>query len=152
LQCLHFKNKGSSSKVGEKPKSKNSFAKKNSIETTDQKLLQKLFPSELTDYFEITDFQTLCSIEIKKEYWVIEFEEKNELPTGYSSTEYESKGFGSSALIQDFPLRGKAVYLRIKKRRWRHKETGAIIKRDFTFIADGSKFTKDLSDFLKDRS
>jgi hypothetical protein len=74
------------------------------------------------------------------------------LPAGYSSTEYESKGFASSALIQDFPLRGKAVYLRIKKRRWRHKETGAIIKRDFTFIADGSKFTKELSDFLKDRS
>lgn len=82
----------------------------------------------------------------------IEFEEKNELPNGYSSLSYESKGFTESKLIQDFPLRGKAVYLRIKTRRWRHKQTKAIIKRDFSFIADGSKFTQDLSDFLKDAS
>ena len=102
------------------------------------------------DYFQISEFQTLCSLETKAEYWVIEFEEKNELPEGYSAIDYESKGFMESKLIQDFPLRGKAVFLRIKKRRWRHKQTGAVIKRDFSFIADGSKFTQELSDFLKD--
>jgi len=104
------------------------------------------------DYFLITNFQTLCSVSIKEEYWLIDFEEKNEIPNGYPADEYESKGFMDSKLLQDFPLRGKAVYLRIKKRRWRHKETGVIIKRDFSFIADGSKFTSELSDFLKDAS
>lgn len=113
--------------------------------------MHQLFPSELMEYFEISKFELLCSLETRKEYWLIEFEEKNELPHGYSSLDYESKGFIGSKLIQDFPLRGKAVYLSINKRRWRHKQTGAIIKRDFTFIADGSKFTKELSDFLKDR-
>ena len=102
------------------------------------------------DYFQISEFQTFCSTETKTEYWVIEFEEKSELPEGYSSVDYESKGFMESKLIQDFPLRGKAVFLRIKKRRWRHKQTGEVIKRDFSFIADGSKFTQELSDFLKD--
>jgi len=53
-----------------------------------------------------------------------------------------------SHLIQDFPFRGKQVYLRIKKRTWRHKSTEVIIKRDFTFTADGSNFTQELSDFL----
>ena len=101
-------------------------------------------------YFNIGNIQALCSIESRSEYWIIDFEEKNELPQGYISNEYESKGFVESNLIQDFPLRGRAVFLRIKKRRWRHKETGEIIKRDFSFIADGSKFTKELSDFLKD--
>ena len=104
------------------------------------------------DYFAITGFETLCSIEIKKEFWIIEFEEKNELPEGFLSTDYESKGFTESKLIQDFPLRGKGVYLRIKTRRWRHKNTKAIIKRDFSFMADGSKFTQELSDFLKGAS
>lgn len=102
------------------------------------------------DYFEITFFQTLCSVERKKEYYIIEFQEKNEVPNGYSSHEYDSKGFTESKFIQDFPLRGKPVFLKVKKRRWRHKSTGAIIKRDFSFIADGSKFTQELSDFLKD--
>lgn len=102
------------------------------------------------DYFLITSFQSLCSIELKEEYWLIDFEEKNDIPNGYIAADYESKGFMEGKLIQDFPLRGKAVYLRIKKRRWRNKQTGAVIKRDFSFIADGSKFTSELSDFLKD--
>ncbi len=120
------------------------------MQEIDHKLLHQFFPSELMDYFTVTNFQTLCSVSIKEEYWLIDFEEKNDIPNGHSASEYESKGFMESKLIQDFPLRGKAVYLRIKKRRWRHKQTGAIIKRDFSFIADGSKFTSELSDFLKD--
>ena len=104
------------------------------------------------EYFSITDYKLINNIERKEDYWLIEFEKKNELPNGYSTTEYESKGFIGSKLIQDFPLRGKAVFLRVKKRRWRHKQTGAVIKRDFSFIAEGSKFTKELSDFLKDAS
>lgn len=102
------------------------------------------------DYFDISNYEFLCNIDSKQEYWVIEFTEKNELPTGYSAKEYESKGFMQSKLIQDFPLRGKAVFLRVKKRRWRHKLTGTIIKRDYSFISEGSKFTQELSDFLKD--
>jgi hypothetical protein len=102
------------------------------------------------DYFIVNGFYMLCSIETKKEFWLIEFEEKNQLPEGYSALEYESKGFMESKFIQDFPLRGKGVFLSIKKRRWRHKESGKIIKRDFSFLSDGSKFTQELSDFLKD--
>ena len=126
--------------------------KKNTIETISIQLLRQFFPSELMEYFDITKFEMLCSVELKKEYWLIDFDEKNELPSGYIAGDYESKGFLEGKLIQDFPLRGRGVYLRIRKRRWRHKETGAIIKRDFSFIADGSKFTQELSDFLKDGS
>lgn len=111
-----------------------------------------MFPKELTDYFYISHYEILCSLETKEEYWIIEFEEKNDIPNGYPASEYESKGFMESKLIQDFPLRGRAVYLRVKKRRWRHKTSQATLKRDFSFIADGSKFTQELSDFLKDAS
>ena len=62
------------------------------------------------------------------------FEEKNTLPDGYSKEEYESKGFFNKR-VQDFPLRGKAVFLKVRRRRWRHKETGEELTRDFTFLA-----------------
>ena len=104
------------------------------------------------EYFQISGFQELCSVKDKLEYWLIDFEEKNDLPNGYSPLDYESKGFMEGKLVQDFPIRGKGVYLRIKKRRWRHKKSGETIQRDFSFIADGSKFTQELSDFLKDAS
>ena len=126
------------------------FQNRQIIGTLDITLLQQLFPSELMDYFDISGFQTLCSIQTKTEYWLIDFREKNELPPGYFFAEYETKDFMESNLIQDFPLRGKAVFLRVEKRRWRHKESSAVIKRNYSFIADGSKFTKELSDFLKD--
>lgn len=103
-------------------------------------------------YFEIREHQQLCSVKEKLEYWLIDFDERNEIPNGYSSVEYESKGFTAPCVVQDFPIRGKGVYLRIRKRRWRHKRTGVIIQRDFSFIADGSRFTEELSDFLKDAS
>jgi len=103
-------------------------------------------------YFNITSFEVLCDLKSKEEYWLIDFEEKNDIPNGYDASEFESKEFIGSKSIQDFPLRGKGVYLRVKKRRWRHILTGEIIKRDFSFAADGSKFTQDLSDFLKGTS
>ena len=102
------------------------------------------------DYFEIVHYEVLCSVKEKLEYWLIDFQERNELPNGFSFEEFETKDFTHPKLVQDFPIRGKGVYLRIKKRRWRNKQTGEIIKRDFSFIAEGSKFTSELSDFLKD--
>ncbi len=104
----------------------------------------------MLEYFEIVNYQVLCSVKERLEYWLIDFQERNELPNGFSFDEYETKDFTHPKLIQDFPIRGKGVYLRIKKRRWRHKQTGAIIKRDYSFISEGSKFTSELSAFLKD--
>jgi hypothetical protein len=101
------------------------------------------------EYFEITNYQVLCSVKEKLEYWLIDFQERNELPNGLSFNEYETKILPTQ-ISPRFPIRGKGVYLRIKKRRWRHKHTGQIIKRDYSFIAEGSKFTHELSDFLKD--
>ncbi len=118
----------------------------------DKNLIQQLFPEELTIHFDISTYEILCSLETKEEYWLITFEEKNILPDGYLPAEYEFKDFVKSKMIQDFPLRGKAVYLQIVKRRWRHKTSKKTIKRDYSFIADGSKFTQELSDFLKDAS
>lgn len=113
-------------------------------------LIQQIFPQELTGYFSLSFHSMVCDISTKEEYWLIEFEENNVLPEGYSRDEYESKGFMQSKLIQDFPLRGKPVFLRVKIRRWRHKTTHKVLKRVFSFVSDGSKFTQELSDFLKE--
>ena len=106
-------------------------------------------PSLLLEYFDISDVSEKESEETKIKYLQIDLVEKNVIPAGYESSEYESKGFYNVKLIQDFPVRGKAVYLAIKRRRWRHKTEQKEIHNDYSFIADGSKFTKELSDFLK---
>ena len=107
-------------------------------------------PKDLLLHFTITDIQSLCELKLKREIFHIYLEEKNELPNGYTKEDYESKGFYKAKQIQDFPIRGKAVYLVIRRRRWRKKDTKTEIKSDYSFIAVGSKLTEELADFLKD--
>lgn len=112
-------------------------------------LISYVLPSELLVYFNIVEVKELCDLKTKTIFLSVDMEEQNRLPNGYESSKYESKGFLSSKTIQDFPLRGKAVYLTIKRRRWRDKETKQEIRSDYSFIAEGSKLTQELSDFLK---
>jgi hypothetical protein len=112
-------------------------------------LISYVLPSELLDYFRVIEVQELCSLKTKTVFISVQLEEKNQIPRGYDSSKYESKGFLSSKTVQDFPLRGKAVYLTIKRRRWRDKVTKEEITSDYSFIAEGSKLTQELSDFLK---
>lgn len=77
-------------------------------------LLKLFFPEKLVAHFDITG----SAIKQGKygDYLEVEFTERNELPEGYSSEEYEAK---------DFPIRSHAAFLKRRRRRWRHKETGA---------------------------
>lgn len=116
----------------------------------DFSILSSFLPEGLLDHFDIIDFKELGDLQTKKECFFVYLDEKNNLPEDYNSNEFESKGFYDRTLIQDFPIRGKAVYLGIRRRRWRSKSDKSIeVKSDYSFIAEGSKLTVELSDFLK---
>ncbi len=107
-------------------------------------------PKGMLEYFTITNVEEKLDKLGKDLDLHIELEEKNVIPSGYDSNQYESKGFYATKTIQDFPIRGKAVYLSIKRRRWRNKQNkNEVIHNDYTLFADGSKLTQELSDFLK---
>ena len=109
-----------------------------------------LLPTDFLNHFITIKVLELCDIETKEHILELHLEEKNQLPNGYISEEYESKGFYTSKRVQDFPIRGKALYLCIKRRVWRKKDNPKLtIKSDYSFISEGSKLTKEISDFLK---
>lgn len=115
----------------------------------DKDIISNFLPEGLLAHFSIIDVFMLGDVASKKMFFEIYLEEDNVIPGQYHKAQYESKGF-TEITIQDFPIRGKAVYLKIKRRRWRHKERpNEIIRNDFSFVAEGSGFTKELSDFLK---
>ena len=66
-----------------------------------------LLPEGTLDYFDVVDVKERVN-EI-----VIYLEEKNLVPEQYSGEATESKGFYDPVVVQDFPLRGKKVYLNI---------------------------------------
>jgi len=111
--------------------------------------ISHFLPKGLLEHFSIIDLFELCDIQSKQHYFEIVLEEHNKILREVDASLYESKGF-TEITIQDFPIRGKAVYLKIKRRRWRLKDnTKIIIRNDFSFVAEGSGFTQELSDFLK---
>ena len=116
----------------------------------DFSIFSSFLPDGLLSYFDIVYFKELGDLQTKKDCFHIYLDEKNILPKDFDSNEFESKGFYERALIQDFSIRGKAVYLGIRRRRWRNKNDKSIaVKSDYSFIAEGSKLTIELSDFLK---
>ena len=67
----------------------------------------------------------------------------------YKNAKLESKGFYEPITVQDFPLRGKACYFIVKRRRWLNLSTGNIIARNWNLVANGTRLTKEFADFLK---
>ena len=116
----------------------------------EKELIGYFLPQGLLKYFTITNVEELGEVSTRRMVLQIDLDENNLLPHGYDPKEYESKGFYPVTLIQDFPIRGKAVYLALKRRRWRHKiHRNQIIYNDYSIIADGSRMTEELSAFLK---
>lgn len=106
-------------------------------------------PVGLLEHFKINEVKELGDVASRKLFYEIFLEENNDLLGDFDKSQYESKGF-TEVTLQDFPIRGKAVFLKIKRRRWRHKERkNEIVKNDFSFVAEGAGFTRELSDFLK---
>ncbi len=115
-----------------------------------KKMIEFILPNGILEYFTITNVEEKPDKSGKDIYLHISLEEINKIPVGYDSSQYESKGFYPIKTIQDFPIRGKAVYLAIKRRRWRKKKNKSeVIHNDYSLFAEGSKLTKELSDFLK---
>lgn len=115
----------------------------------EQDIVSHFLPAGLLCHFTITSVFTLGDVATKKLFFAITLEEDNVILGDVDASRYESKGF-TEVTVQDFPIRGKAVYLKIRRRRWRLKEDPKqVIRNDFSFVAEGAGFTRELSDFLK---
>ena len=61
-----------------------------------------------------------------------------------------SHGFGEYHTIQDFPIRGRATYLHVRKRKWLDKETGEIFSYGWDLSEyDGTHLNAEFASFLK---
>ena len=111
--------------------------------------LKEILPTILSAHFDLVSYRKLGNISTKSMEFEICLDEKNVLPSGYEKTDYESKGFTPCSRVQDFPIRGQAVYLIIRRRKWRHKVSNKEIRSNYSIVSQGAKLTQDLSDFLK---
>lgn len=109
----------------------------------EEELIKLLLPAGLTEYFDITNV-----VEVDNTFKIY-LQEKNIAPLGYKQEDLESKGFLPEISVQDFPIRGKKVYLQISRRRWLVISSGETITRDWDLITKGARMTQEFGLFLK---
>ena len=107
-------------------------------------ILSLFLPSGILEYFTVVDSlsQETC--------FILFLEETPVIPSELSHLSLHSKGFFPEIEVQDFPIRGKAVYLRIKRRRWADPSTGQTYSRDWNLVATGTRITAEFGAFLKE--
>ena len=108
-------------------------------------LLKHLLPEELFEYFELTDIQ-----ESESDSLLLYLEEKNILPPEHNGKHLVGNGFDHPIRIQDFPLREKSVFLIVRRRKWKDKDTGKIYSRTCDLTANGTSYSNEFASFLKE--
>ena len=103
--------------------------------------LKLLLPGAIYDYFELVHTE-VSDIEVHL------FLDEQRIPP--KSDGYESKGFTEQSIIQDFPLRGKPVFLHIRRRKWLEKSPGKVLTNSYDLTHLGTQITAEFADFLKD--
>ena len=108
-----------------------------------KELLSYFLPEGILEYFEV--------IEVKEtsDRLTLVLEEKPLPMLEQSKNRLHSKGFYPVTKIQDFPIRSKACYLEVKRRRWINIDTQELYSRDWDLVAKGTRMTSEFALFLK---
>ena len=107
-------------------------------------LAKYVLPEELFRYFE------LIKTEQAGGALHLYLDELSEVPEGYNPMALESKGYHCETVLKDFPIREKASFLHVRRRRWREKVTGKTVSRDWKSVAEGTHYTQSFASFLKE--
>jgi transposase len=116
----------------------------NSQQSQYKVLVEAILPKDLFQYFEITN------VRITEKEIQVDLDELNNPPSSHKNIKLTSKGFHAPVIVQDFPVRERAVFLHVRRRKWQEERTGKIISNNWDTVAKGTRFTKGFASFLKD--
>jgi hypothetical protein len=105
-------------------------------------IISLILPKEVLDHFALTGFEE------STDQVDLYLDELSVRPQG--DCVYLSKGFTPYSVVQDYPLRGRAVYLHVRRRKWYDPSTGDIVIRQFDLAHQGTRLSKEFAAFLKE--
>lgn len=108
-------------------------------------IMQSFLPREVVDLFEIV------KIDDNPSQWRMDIylDERKVIPKQLSAAAVIAYGFVEAVTIQDFPIRGKRVYLHLRRRKWLNKSDNTIHTTHFDITHPGTQLTEELVAFLK---
>ena len=111
-----------------------------------EELLREILPAVIVDNFDIDRFEKTAT---HFDIWLDE--KKVQMREDKKNAEVIAYGFGEYHHIQDFPLRGRATWLHVRKRKWKDKSTGEMFSysRELSEY-DSTQLNEEFALFLKE--
>ena len=115
------------------------------MDSTLSNLLSVFFPEEISCHFEVSEVMEY------KEYIEIVFKECKDLVPEHlkGSPDVVLDGYCNALQLQSFPLKGKGVYLKLYRRRWKRRGAKEHYSNTYDLHPEGVKATKEFAAFLK---
>jgi len=111
---------------------------------TVEELTKAVLPVEIGSIFNIENI-----IEATESTTFVLYEKPELIPQALEGKEVVLDGFCNPLELQHFPVKGKTLYLRLYRRRWKEKGTTEHFSNTYDLHAPGVKATKDFGAFLK---
>lgn len=103
-------------------------------------------PQGLGELFEMVRFERT---EQAYDIWLDEKKERSE--EDWRNPNIVARGYTDYVVIQDYPLRGRPVYLHMRKNKWWNKQTNEIFSYGLNLPnEDGTRLSAEFVSFLKD--
>ena len=113
-----------------------------------EQLAQLVLPKEILERFLIVKIET-DEADIDAMSMTIHLDER--INKAYQeNSEYESLGFMEAVSVIDFPIRDHKVVLKLRRRRWKNKQTGESFVEQFSATEKGTRYSKEFAAFLKE--
>ena len=106
----------------------------------------QFLPDGLDELFEMVKFE-----KTDRSYHIWLDEKKEQMREDKYNSNIIAYGFGDYRTIQDYPIRGRATYLHVRKRKWLDKATGEIFSYEWDVSEfDGTRLNAEFVAFLKE--
>jgi hypothetical protein len=107
-------------------------------------LVKMILPSEFMKDFNIEN------ITERKDNWEIILHEKEDrIPKKLEGKQAVKDGYCNPIELQSFPIKGKAFYIKLYRRRWKEPGSQESYENTYDLHLEGMKATKEFGAFLK---
>ena len=113
-----------------------------------EQLASLVLPKEILERFVIVKIET-DERDIDAMSMTNHLDER--MNTAYQESEdYESLGVMDAVSVTDFPIRDHKVVLKLRRRRWKNKQTGESFVERISVTENGTRYSKEFAAFLKE--
>ena len=108
-----------------------------------EQLAQLVLPKEILERFLIVKIET-DEADIDAMSMTIHLDERIN-KAYHENAEYESLGFMEAVSVTDFPIRDHKVVLKLRRRRWKNKQTGESFVEQISVTEKGTRYSKEFA-------